>query len=78
MLFLLLCMIIHSSTGKLGGYHSSSGKISMISSIVQLRLKQSGMRWSVDGANYLITLRCMDESDNWNKIEKIVVDYFNK
>ena len=32
------------------------------------------MRWSVDGANYIITLRCMWESDNWDKIEKIVID----
>lgn len=45
--------------------------------IVQQRLKQAGMRWSVTGANYIITLRCMVESDNWDKVEKIVVDYFN-
>ena len=42
--------------------------------VVQLRLKQAGMRWSVDGANYIIALRCMVESDNW---DKIVVDYLN-
>lgn len=42
--------------------------------VAQLRLKQAGMRWSVDGANYMIALRCMCESNNWNKIEKIVVD----
>ena len=42
--------------------------------VVQLRLKQTGMRWSVDRANYLITLRCMYESKNWDKIEKIVVN----
>ena len=46
--------------------------------VVQLRLKQAGMRWSIDGANYIITLRCMHESNNWDKIEKIVVDYFNQ
>ena len=46
--------------------------------VVQLRLKQAGMRWSIDGANYLIALRCMYESNNWNKIEKIVVDDFNQ
>lgn len=46
--------------------------------VVQLRLKQAGMRWSIDGANHLITLRCMYESNNWDKIEKIVVDYFNR
>lgn len=42
--------------------------------VAQLRLKQAGMRWSVDGANYIITLRCMFESDNWNQIKKIVVE----
>ena len=35
------------------------------------------MRWSVDGANYIIALRCMVESDNWDKVEKIVVEYFS-
>lgn len=45
--------------------------------VVQLRLKQAGMRWSVDGANYMITLRCIQESGHWSEIEKIVVDYFN-
>ena len=45
--------------------------------ITQSRLKQSGMRWSIDGANYMIALRCMDESENWDLVEKIVVDYFN-
>ena len=46
--------------------------------IVQLRLKQAGMRWSVEGANYIIALRCMYESNNWDKIEKLVIDYFNQ
>ena len=45
--------------------------------VVQLRLKQAGMRWSVDGANYIITLRCMKESDKWSEIEKIVIEYFS-
>lgn len=62
----------HSSWFVGSGAIESSNK-----TVVQLRLKQAGMRWSVDGANYIITLRCMYESDNWDKIEKIVVDYFN-
>lgn len=45
--------------------------------VVQQRLKQAGMRWSVDGANYLIALKCMYESNNWNKVEEIVVNYFS-
>lgn len=61
------------------GWFVGSGAIeSSNKTVVQLRLKQAGMRWSVDGANYIITLRCMCESNNWNKIEKIVVDYFNQ
>lgn len=32
------------------------------------------MRWSVDGANAMLTLRCYAESNKWNEIEKIVVD----
>ena len=55
------------------GAIESSNKI-----IVQQRLKQAGMRWSVDGANYLIALRCYQESGHWGEIEKIVVDYLNQ
>ena len=32
------------------------------------------MRWSVDGANKILTLRCYAESGKWDEIEKIVVD----
>ena len=60
------------------GWFVGSGAIeSSNKTVVQLRLKQAGMRWSVDGANYMIALRCMVESNNLDKIEKIVVDYFN-
>jgi hypothetical protein len=57
------------------GWFVGSGAIeSSNKTIAQLRLKQAGMRWSVNGANYIIALRCMYESGNWGKIEKIVVD----
>ena len=57
------------------GWFVGSGAIeSSNKTVAQLRLKQAGMRWSVNGANYIITLRCMIESNHWNKIEKIVVD----
>lgn len=57
------------------GWFVGSGAIeSSNKTIVQLRLKQAGMRWSVDGANAMLTLRCYEESGNWDKIEKIVVD----
>lgn len=57
------------------GWFVGSGAIeSSNKTVTQLRLKQAGMRWSVDGANYIIALRCMWESNNWNKIEKIVTN----
>lgn len=66
---------IDYSTYEKNGWFVGSGAIeSSNKTIVQARLKQAGMRWSVDGANYLITLRCYDESNHWNEIEKIVVD----
>ena len=60
------------------GWFVGSGAIeSSNKTVVQQRLKLAGMRWSVDGANYLIALKCMDESDKWSEIEKIVTNYFN-
>lgn len=68
---------IDYTTYEHNGWFIGSGAIeSSNKTVVQLRLKQAGMRWSVNGANYIITLRCMVESDNWDKVEKIVVDYF--
>ena len=67
---------IDYSTYEYNGWFVGSGAIeSSNKTVVQLRLKQAGMRWSVDGANYVIALRCMWESDHWDKIEKIVADY---
>ncbi|HIQ94844.1 TPA: hypothetical protein IAB29_06950 [Candidatus Ventrenecus stercoripullorum] len=67
---------IDYSTYEHNGWFVGSGAIeSSNKTVIQLRLKQAGMRWSVDGANYMIALRCMWESDHWNEIEKIVTDY---
>lgn len=66
---------IDYSTYEHNGWFVGSGAIeSSNKTIVQYRLKQAGMRWGVDGANAILTLRCYAESDNWCKIEKIVVD----
>ena len=35
--------------------------------IAGLRLKQSGMRWTVRGANAIIALRCCDLSGRWEQ-----------
>lgn len=65
---------IDYSTYEKNNWFVGSGAIeSYNKTIVQLRLKQAGMRWSVDGANELLTLRCFEESNNWHLIEKIVV-----
>jgi hypothetical protein len=34
-------------------------------SVIGHRLKQSGMRWSVEGANSIISLRCIRQSGEW-------------
>lgn len=69
---------INYSTYEHNNWFVGSGAIeSSNKTIVQLRLKQAGMRWSVDGANYMLILRCFCESDHWNEIEKIVTDYLN-
>ena len=66
---------IDYSTYEHNDWFVGSGAIeSSNKTVVQLRLKQAGMRWSVGGANYMIALRCMYESDHWSEIEKIVVD----
>ena len=64
---------IDYSTYEHNGWFVGSGAIeSSNKTVVQLRLKQAGMRWSVEVANYMIALRCMYESDHWGEIEKIV------
>ncbi len=50
------------------GFFVGSGAIeSANKTIVQRRLKQAGMRWSVDGAQYILTLRAKVESELWDK-----------
>ena len=62
---------IDYSTYEHNDWFVGSGAIeSSNKTVVQLRLKQAGMRWSVEGANYMIALRCMYESDHWSEIEK--------
>ena len=50
------------------GYFVGSGAIESANKvIVQRRLKQAGMRWSVQGAQALLSLRAKVESDLWDK-----------
>lgn len=41
-------------------------------SVVQQRLKLSGQKWSIEGAQAITNLRCYKHSDAWNKIKKII------
>lgn len=55
------------------GYYIGSGVIESGNKIVvQKRLKQSGMRWSVLGAQYMTALRAKDESGLWHEVEEII------
>ncbi len=69
---------IDYSTYEHNNWFVGSGAIeSSNKTIVQLRLKRAGMRWSVEGANYMLILRCFCESGHWNETEKIVTDYLD-
>ncbi len=51
------------------GWFVGSGAIESSNKIVaQRRLKQSGMRWSVKGAQFLLSLRAKFESGLWNSV----------
>ncbi len=53
------------------GWFVGSGAIESSNKIVaQRRLKQSGMRWSVSGAQFLLSLRAKFESGLWNSLVK--------
>ena len=58
------------------GYFCGSGAIESGNKIVlQKRLKQAGMRWEPQTAQYLLTLKAKYESGRW---EQDVVDFFKK
>ncbi len=56
------------------GYFVGSGAIESGNKvIVQRRCKQAGMRWSVNGAQYILTLRAKWESNLWNQeVAKVI------
>lgn len=41
-------------------------------SVIQRRLKLSGQKWSIDGANAIANLRCLKQSNAWHIVEKFV------
>jgi len=54
-------------------YYIGSGMIESGNKlVVQKRMKQAGMRWGIDGAQYIATLRSKHESNQWHDVEKII------
>ena len=63
---------------KLSGYFVGSGAIeSGNKTILQRRLKQAGMRWSPETAQPILTLRAKVESELWNDVKQLVMNYPN-
>jgi hypothetical protein len=51
------------------GYFVGSGAIESANKVIlQRRLKQAGMRWSVPGAQYVLSLRAKVESRRWDDV----------
>lgn len=51
------------------GYPVGSGSVeSACKVVVQERMKQAGMRWSREGAQAMLALRCVLLSDRWNEV----------
>ena len=62
---------INYSKYKANGYYIGSGPIESANKLIlQRRLKQAGMRWSVEGAQYMLTLRAKVESNLWNDVKQ--------
>lgn len=51
------------------GYPVGSGSVeSGCKVVVQQRMKQAGMRWSREGAQAMLALRCLLLSDRWDEL----------
>lgn len=54
------------------GYPIGSGAIeSACKTVVQARMKQAGMRWSRDGAQAMLALRCLLLSQRWHELRTL-------
>jgi len=66
---------IDYKTYKEKGYYIGSGPIeSGNKTVLQKRLKQAGMRWSVESAQPLLSLRAKVESGLWVEVKKLVMN----
>lgn len=60
-------------TYKKKGYIIGSGAIeSAHRNVVQQRLKLSGQRWSINGAQYIVNLRAYKKSNRWNELVDLI------
>ncbi len=50
------------------GMFTGSGAIEAACKAIPQRAKQSGMRWTVDGADGIIALRCQQASGRWDEL----------
>lgn len=58
---------------KLRGYYIGSGAIESGNKLViQQRMKQSGMRWSTSGGQYIAALRAKYASEQWSKVRAAI------
>jgi len=58
---------------KLRGYYIGSGAIESGNKLViQQRMKQSGMRWSISGGQYIAALRAKYASNQWDKVRAVI------
>lgn len=55
------------------GYFIGSGAIeSGNKMVIQRRMVQSGMHWSIEGGQYIATLRAKYESGLWSEVEEVI------
>lgn len=55
------------------GYYIGSGAIESANKmVIQQRMKQSGMRWSINGGQYIASLRTKHESNCWDEVVNVV------
>jgi hypothetical protein len=64
---------MHYKTYREKGLMIGSGPIEAAHrSVIQQRLKLSGQKWSIPGAQAVANLRCYKNSNSWNLVEKII------
>lgn len=60
------------------GFYIGSGMIESGNKVViQKRMKQAGMRWSSNGAQYMAVLRAKHESNKWIDVENLIFGSLN-